>query len=335
MAATELKPAYVVSGDDRPKIEHALARLRARFDPSAVERLGAAGPEGASGPDVVMACNAGSLLGDARLVLVTEIDGRRNEYGRPTGGWKAADIDAVTEYLAAPAPGTVLCLVGEGVKRDSPLAKAVAKVGEVLTYEVGRNVEAWVATRFRDRGIDIDREACRTLIEIVGDDKLALGLEIDKLATWADGEPLGVEEVRRLATPFREEAPWALTDAWGSHDVAAALTVMENDLAQRPRAPRDEAPRLSGQLAGHLAKLAAMKRLLEEGLRAKDAAAKLGLKPYPAQKLARQAEGFSVEELRDASIRLAELDHALKGGSRLPAELSLQLAIADLARERG
>jgi DNA polymerase III subunit delta len=333
VAASELKPAYVVSGDDRPKVEHALERLRARFDPEAVERLVVAGGDGASGVDVVAACNAGSLLGDARLVLVTEVDGRRGDWGRLTGGWKAADIQAVVDYLRSPAPGTVLCLVGEELKADSPLGKAVAKVGDVLAYDVGRNVEGWIATRFRERGVEIERDACHVLTEIVGDDKLTLGLEIDKLATWADGEPLGVDEVRRLATPSREEAPWALTDAWGRRDLAASLTVMENELEHRPRAPREEAPRLSGQLAGHLAKLLAMKRLLDEGVQAKDAAARLGMKPFPAQKLAKQADGFTVEELRDASIRLARLDHALKGGSRLAPELELQLAIADLARE--
>ena len=38
----------------------------------------------------------------------------------------------------------------------------------------------------------------------------------------------------------------------------------------------------------------------------------------PREKLSRQARGFSPEELRDATVRLAELDHALKGraGSR-------------------
>jgi DNA polymerase-3 subunit delta len=333
VAASELKAAYVVSGDDRPKVEHALERLRARFDPEAVERLVGAGGDGASGAEVVAACNAGSLLGDARLVLVTEVDGRRGDWGRMTGGWKAADMQAVVEYLRSPAPGTVLCLVGEELKADSALGKAVAKVGDVLVYDVGRNVEGWIATRFRERGVEIERDACHVLTEIVGDDKLTLGLEIDKLATWADGEPLGVDEVRRLATPSREEAPWALTDAWGRRDLAAALTVMENELEHRPRAARDEAPRLSGQLAGHLARLSAMKRLLEDGVPAKDAAAKLGMKPFPAQKLAKQADGFSVEELRDASIRLARLDHAIKGGSRLAPELELQLAIADLARE--
>ncbi len=76
-----------------------------------------------------------------------------------------------------------------------------------------------------------------------------------------------------------------------------------------------------------------MKALLEEGVRPKDAGAKLGMKPYPAEKLARQAEQFSVEELRDATVRLARLDHALKGGSRLAPDLELQLAVADVARE--
>ncbi len=76
-----------------------------------------------------------------------------------------------------------------------------------------------------------------------------------------------------------------------------------------------------------------MKRLLEAGVQPRDAAAKLGMKPFPAQKLAKQADGFSVDELRDAFVRLARLDHALKGGSRLSPELELQLAITDLARE--
>ena len=59
-----------------------------------------------TGADVVTLCNSGSLFGDARLVVVTEVDGRRKEDNRPpTGGWKAADVEAVAAYLAAPAPG--------------------------------------------------------------------------------------------------------------------------------------------------------------------------------------------------------------------------------------
>jgi DNA polymerase III delta subunit len=36
MAAAELKPVYLITGNDRPKVEVALARLRARFDAGAI-----------------------------------------------------------------------------------------------------------------------------------------------------------------------------------------------------------------------------------------------------------------------------------------------------------
>lgn len=332
MAAPELKPAYLISGGDRPKVETALARLRARFEPGSIERLSAAGKEGVSGEDVVAACNAGTLLLGERLVLVTEVDGRRDDRGRLTGGWKAPDVEAVAAYLAAPATGTVLCLVGEEVRKDAPLAKACAKVGDVLVWDVDKKgLVAWVAERFRERGVKVERDACTALVDLVGDEKLSLALEIDKLATWAAGEPLGVDEVQRLATPFSEEPPWALTDAWGKRDAATVLAIVESLLDRSPRARRDEAAALGSRLAAHLAKLMRMKVLAEQGVRPKEAAGKLGMKEYPAQKLARQAEAFSVEELRDATVRLARLDHALKGGSKLAADLELQLAVADVA----
>jgi DNA polymerase III delta subunit len=334
VSATELKPAYLISGNDRPKVEVALGRLRARFDPGSIERLVAGGKDGASGGDVVAACNAGTLLGGDRLVLVTEVDGRRGEWDRLAGGWKAADVEAVVAYLSAPAPGTVLCLVGEELKKDSPLAKACGKVGDVLIWEVvKKDVVGWVARAFQERGVKIGGDACRLLVDIVGDDKLALALEIDKLATWADGEPLGVDEVQRLATPLSHEPPWALTDAWGKRDVGAALAIVEAAFDQSPRPRRDEAAALGARLGAHLTRLTRMRALLEEGLRPREAAAKLGMKPFPGEKLARQAEEFSLEELRDAAVRLARLDHALKGGSKLAPDLELQLAVADVARE--
>ena len=55
--------------------------------------------------------------------------------------------------------------------------------------------------------------------------------------------------------------------------------------------------------------------MLERGVRVPDVAKALGIKEYPAKKLAAQAERFSIEELRDATVRIARLDHALKGGA--------------------
>lgn len=334
MAAQELKPAYLVTGNDVPKVERTLERLRARFDPGSIERLVAGGKDGASGGDVVIACNSGTLLAGDRLVVVAEVDGRPNEWGKLTGGWKQADIDVVIEYLAAPAPGTVLCLVGHQLKESSPLGKAVKKRGDVLAWEVDeRKLAKWVAESFAARGVKVDADACQALVDIVGDDKLVLSREVDKLATWAAGEPLGREEVQRLAAPLGEGHAWDLTDAWGERDLAKALSVIEGEY-RRSAHPTQEPNAFAGRLGAHVLRLARTKSMLERGVRVPDVAKALGIKEYPAKKLAAQAERFSIEDLRDATVRIARLDHALKGGSKLAPELEVQLAVADVTRER-
>jgi DNA polymerase III delta subunit len=55
---------------------------------------------------------------------------------------------------------------------------------------------------------------------------------------------------------------------------------------------------------------------------------------FYVEKLYEQASNFTADELRDAVVRLAELDHALKGGSRLAPELEFDRALVELTRPR-
>jgi DNA polymerase-3 subunit delta len=315
----DLKPVYLIAGTDRPKIDTALERLRARFAAEAVE---AASAIDTSGEAAAALCNAGSLFGDARLVLVTEAE-----------RWKAADVKALQAYLAAPAPATTLALVAGEIKKDSPLAKACAKAGDLLVYDVPkRNLAGWVAERFRQLGVPAEPEACAALVQLVGDDPQALASEIDKLATWAAGEPIGEREVEELAVAFAETPSFALTDAWGRRDPAAVLEASETILERESKPRRDTSARLAATLGSHVTRVRACRRLAAEGIRPRDAAGRLKMHPFYAEKLFAQSERFSEQELGAALVRLARLDLALKGESRLTAELELQRALADVAR---
>lgn len=332
-AERQLEPVYLLTGSDRPKIETALARLRRRFASEATEIVNAADTPG---PAAVALCNAGSLFGDARLVVVEEVDGRRDSDGRRKGGWKSADVDAVTAYLQNPAPATVLCLVAEEVKRTSALAKACAKAGEILEYAVPKSkLQTWVAEQFRQRGVRAEPEAASALLQLVGDDLHALALEIDKLAVWAGDEPIGEREVDALAAPAADEPTFALTDACGARDSARALEVSEAIFERTAKPRRDTAARLAGALGGHFGRLRSVKRLAAEGVRPREAAGRLRMHPYYAEKVFGQADGFSSEELQDAMVRLAELDGALKGQSRLAPDLEVQRALVDLTKRPG
>jgi DNA polymerase-3 subunit delta len=322
--APDLKPVYLLSGTDRPKIEEALRRLRARVGEGASEVLSATE---ASGEDAVAACNAPGLFAlDARAVVVQHVE-----------AWKATDVKVVAGYLADPAPGTVLTLVGSGIKKDSPLAKACAKKGELLFYEVPKSkLPSWVGERFQALGGTADREACRLLVELVGDNVTELETEVEKLVTWAGGEPVDVAAVEALAAGRAEIPIFALTDAWGARDVQAVLRATEAILERPERTRRDEVTRISARFAAHVQTVREIQELADEGVAAREAASRLRRNPYYVQKLFAQAANFSAEELANALVRAAQLDLAVKGGSKLPGELELDRTLADatLARSK-
>ncbi|MEI7761207.1 MAG: DNA polymerase III subunit delta [Thermoleophilia bacterium] len=330
-----LKPAYLISGSDRPKVEQAVHRLRARFVAESVEMVSALE---VTGPDVVNLCNSGSLFGDARLVVVVDIDGRKKEESRaPTGGWKTADVQAVVTYLSAPAPDTVLALVGLEIKKDAAIAKACARIDKLLFYDVAKHGRvAWVAERFRLEGVKAESDACALLVQYIGETDLhALANEITKIATWAQGEPIGVAEVEQLVAPVAGIAPFALTDAWAERRQGRLLDLCETIFERSDKPRRDTAPRLAATLNGHVSRMRQLKRLADDGVTAKDAALALGMHPFAGEKAYRHAEGFSGTELASATVRFAELDLALKGGSRLAADVELQRALIAVSAEPG
>lgn len=317
--ADELEPAYLIVGGDGPKIERALQRLRARIGEENVEVLSA---RESSAHDAVAACNAlGLFAGGGRLVIVVEAE-----------KWKAADVKVLTPYLDSPAPETVIALTGE-VKPDSGLGKAVAKRGKVLVYDVPkRALPRWVAEQFARLGAKAEPDACAALVALVGDDLDELSTEIDKLATWAGSETIGRADVEALAAGRAETSVFSLTDAWGRRDVPAVLGAFESLLERSERPRRDELLRLAGLMANHVGRVRACQFLAEEGLGPREAAGRLKMHPFAAEKAFAHGRSFSVEELRDAIVRMAETDHALKGGSRLAGDLELQRALVDITR---
>lgn len=315
-----LKPVYLFTGSDRPKIALALQRLRARIGEDATESLHASE---ASGGDAVSACNSLGLFGgESRAVVVDGVE-----------SWKAADVKEIEAYVASPAPDTVLVLVGDGLKKDAALAKAVGKAGEVHVYDVAKKeLPQWVGEQFARLGATADRDACRALIEAVGDDVGDLTSEIQKLATWANGEPVTRPVVEELAVGRAETPIFAVTDSWGSRDVAGTLRATESLFERSSRARSGELMRVIGSLVSHVGRVRKIAALADEGVRSSEIASRLKVHPFVAEKSARQARNFSADELAQATVKLAELDAGAKGGSRLPADLQLERTLVEITR---
>jgi DNA polymerase III subunit delta len=319
MANEPLLPVYLLTGSDRPKVAVALRRLKSRFGSESVEVVSA---ETATGEDAVSALNALGLFGGegARLVIVEGAE-----------GWKKADADAVAAYLADPVPGAVLALVAAELPKTSPFAALVAKRGRVLAYDAPRaaDLPGWVRAQLDRLGATVEGDAARALVEVVGEDLGALASEADKLATWAGGKPISRRDVELLAVSAHEDPAWVLTDAWGNRDIAGVLAACEAELE------RDVEPFLIAvRLAGQVALVRAAQALGAEGLKARDIAKRVKRHEFRVRKALGHAENYSRDELDEAIIRLAELDAALKGATRVAGGLELERALIDVTRAR-
>jgi DNA polymerase III subunit delta len=315
VAEGELRPIYLLTGGDRPKIRRALERLRARFGPESVETLAA---DAATGEEAVAACNSlGLFSGEGgRLVLVEGVE-----------SWKKDDEEAVAAYVRDPVVGAVLVLVAGGELKGSSLPALCKKAGEVLTYEVPRprDLPSWVRAQFERLGVKADGDAARALVDIVGEDATALSTEAEKLAAWAGGEPIGRREVELLAAPSNDASAWAIMDAWGARDMAGTLAACQADLEHG-----EEPFVIAMRLASQVGLVRQVQALAEEGLGAKDIAKRIRKHEFRVRKALGHADNYSRDELDDAVVRLAALDAALKGSSRLTGELELERALVEL-----
>jgi len=320
MSAEPLRPAYLLLGSDRPKVRRAVARLRARFPAESIEHLTA---DIVTGADAVASCNAIGLFGDegARLVLVEGVE-----------RWGAEDVANVVRYLEAPVETNVLALVAEGALRATTLVDAAGKTGQVLRFDAPkpRDLPGWVRAEFERQGTRVDADTARALVEIVGDDVNELAGEIDKLITWAGGEPIGRREVEQIAVSAGDTFVWALTDAWGDRDLPRVLAACELLLERRAKEPFA----VASALASYVGRVRAAQAMAEEGLPTAEVAKRLKIKEYPARKALGHARNYTRDELDTAVVRLAELDAALKGASRLGAELQLERTLVELSQAR-
>ncbi len=225
-------------------------RLKSHFAAEAIETASALDT---TGDDAVALCNAGSLFGDARLIVVADVDGAKQAEGRRKGGWKAADVEAIAAYLASPAPDTVLALVAEDLKSSSALWKACAKAGDVLEYEVEKKkLHEWVDSAVRaDSRRAPSPMPCSALIQLVGEDpacaevrdRQAVDLGRGRAVRRARGR--GARRVERRRSDLRADRGLG-----GSRRVTRARRERDDLRARVATAPRHRgaARRLAGRV---------------------------------------------------------------------------------------
>jgi len=309
----ELKPAYLVHGDDHGAIGERRAGLRALA-------------EGDGGAEVLEGDQATPAGAAAALAAMTLAVGRRVIIVEGAERWRQPDVEQqLAPALAQMPPETTLAVFArEEARAKAPAAlhEAVKQAGgqivaqmTVKPWELGK----WAREQGTRLGLALDAAAAKALVAQVGERQQRLLRELEKLAL--EGEPggegprrVGVEEIEARTAHSAEWRAYGLADALVAGDAAAvSMTYLRL---------RQQGERLAGLtylLAGRLRDALAISLRLAAGESAAEVKRGLRMPARAAERMVADVAASDPDHFRQALATLARLELDSRGGAVLSA----------------
>ncbi|HUS62671.1 MAG TPA: DNA polymerase III subunit delta [Acidimicrobiales bacterium] len=291
-----MKTAYLVKGDDPSLVSEMVHRLITTLlgdaDPSmALEDMGDEGEIGG----IVAACATPPFFDEHKVVVA-----------RSMGRFDSDGVQPLLDWLDDPLPSTRLILTGGGGALSQKLVNRIKKVGEVVEAEpAAKERVTWLLARVKEAGLKLDAAAGKLIVDHLGEDLGRLqGLLASLAAAYGESTPIGADEVAPFLGVPGAVAPWDLTDAIDGGDIHSALDLLHRMM----KAGERHALVVIATLHRHFQ---AMLRLDGAGVRdEREAAALVGMAPYPAKKAMTQGRKLgSAKVLRGMRlIAAADLD---------------------------
>ena len=262
---------------------------------------------------VIEALNTPPFLVDRRVVVVRDAQLLLSD-----------EVAELITWIENPAPSVTLILGVVGTKAN----KLVKAAGEVVETNVGSRAQdraAFVASKFAEYNVTIDRTASQRIAELVGDDVARIDSTARTLSTIYGSAPLKFKDVEPYLGEAGDVPAWDLTDAIDSGDASKSIVVARRMLDSKGRAGLQ----IVNMLQRHYL---AMARLEGSGTTSQEEAGSiLSMSPYPAGKALKTAQRLGPQKITQAVHWVREADVSLKGGvSYGGKDLNTDIDVTDL-----
>jgi DNA polymerase III subunit delta len=320
----ELKPAYLIHGDDHGAVAERRAGLKALAeqggDAASVEVL-----EGEAGAPagVALALSAMTLAIGRRVIVVDGVE-----------RWKQGEVEQhLAPAMARMPPDTTVALFA----REESRSKAPAAVhdavkragGQVVTQGTVKPWELpkWARAQAERMGIALDAAAANALVAQVGGRQQRLLRELEKLALEVEieGETqrVGVGDIERRAAYSAEWRSFALADALVGGDTAQATLAY-----LRVRRQGERLAGLTYLMAQRVREALQIALRLQAGESVGDVRRGLRMPPRAAERFVADVARIDPERLKQALGVLADMELDSRGGAAISSSRS-SMAVLD------
>jgi len=296
-----------------------VAAVRA-VDPSAERRI-IDGASDDAAADIAEAV-APTLFGDGAIVVI--------ESGESLG---ESALSMLTELIDAPVDGVAVVVVHEGKgNKGKKVLTALRGAGapEIAcpALRKGRDTMSFLTAEVRRHGRKATSDALRVLYDAVGHDPRALAGAISQLCADVDADPIDEAVVRRYFVGVADVAGYQVADAVWERRTAAALGDLRWVVQTQGRS--SVGPAVTAALGSGLRAVARVQGM-PRGMSDAAIAGEIGMPPWKVKVATAQGRRWRPERLAAATVRLAGLDVAMKGGLR-GAALDAEQKLAALER---
>jgi DNA polymerase-3 subunit delta len=299
LAGGELKPVYLLAGEEHLLLLEAADALRARARELGYTEREVLDAEANFDWNALAQASASMSLFASRKLIDLRL---------PTGKPGKEGSAAIVEYCERPSPDNVLLITCTqwSKAQEGAWVAAIEKIGTFVPVWPLKPEELpdWIAQRMGSRGLKPDRAAIEALAERVEGNSLAAAQEIDKLALLHGAAPLDAATLEALVADSARYDVFKLVEAAFGGDAQRSLRILDG-----LRAEGEQIPALMGWVLNQLqllARLASQSNL---------AAAFRAERIWPArEQLYRKALGRADRQHWDAClIQAARIDQLSKG----------------------
>lgn len=294
---------FFMYGDDSLSLLQEVERWKSTF----IEKQTEVNLEMLQGETVSLSDLSSSLLStpflaDKRLIILKNF----------LGHLESSDQKKVEALLDKIPDCNLLLWVETGsVDKRGALLKTLMKIAHPKLFAApkGAQLLQWVNRRAELHGGQMADRASSYLIQIVGENLYKLENEIQKLCLFAEGKTITIETIDDLVSGRIEQSIFALTDHIAQKNRKAALSTLKELETQG-----HEAPYLFAMIARQFRLLLEVKALAEEGMPPGSMASKMASHPFVVSTALRQSRNFNMKQLKEALLKLLELDKRFKTG---------------------
>jgi DNA polymerase-3 subunit delta len=216
-------PVYFICGEDQYSIDVAVEAIERAITPlifSDFDKENFTGEKSQSLAQILDIAFSFPFGGGKKFLIIKNFE-------------KFADKKELNNYLIHPPDFTVIVFIQTGKISD------VSKEPYSILFEknclfearvaTGDELIEWLVNKTQKMGIGFSEDNAKSLIEIVGDDKTLLEMQLSKFVNYNfESSKLTFEDIKKLASPTKEFSIFDLQDSIGRGDKSKSLQIAYN-----------------------------------------------------------------------------------------------------------